>query len=605
MATDQQVQELVHRIEEGRWVKWVKLGVLLAVMTALFGAFVLDPWGWGLYKGFNHPKAMEQAQIARELARGNGFSTKMVRPLAYTQLKFNKGFVPPNKMPDTFQAPLWPATLAPFLRVMKVWPEFVPGSLSPLRMPWLHAPTKDRWEMSTRDYVYVGDRIISAVAVLFFFLSIFVNYFTARRLFDGHIAIWTVALMLGCSLFWQYAISGLPQMFMAFLFSTALYLLVRAMEAREQGVWPWGWLAGVAFLFGLLTLAHGLAAWAFAGALLFCVIYFKPRWGTALLMGAVFMAVYSPWILRNYKVSGSPCGISAYSALVQIRAGTESAIMRSSDLDLSGVSPTTFRRKIQTQMAGQMGNLFSSFGNVMVVPVFFLALMHLFKNPLPRTFRWALLSMWVFSLIGMSTIGVDDAGTGVSSTDLNVLFIPMFAAFGMAFVLVMWSRLEINVALVRYAFFVLIFGICTLPLLNNFTTGNKSPVQWPPYVPPYIAIMRDWTTPNEVIASDMPWAVAWYADRKSLWLPMTIQSFLDFHDFERLGGKVAGIYLTPITGNSQLIGDIVKGDYKDWAPFILRNVGIKDFPLRAGTAMPVDNQCIFYSDRDRWTDRAD
>jgi hypothetical protein len=34
-------------------------------------------------------------------------------------------------------------------------------------------------------------------------------------------------------------------------------------------------------------------------------------------------------------------------------------------------------------------------------------------------------------------------------------------------------------------------------------------------------------------------------------------------------------------------------------------VNIKDFPMRAVTAMPLDNQCIFYSDRDRWTDRSD
>ena len=51
--------------------------------------------------------------------------------------------------------------------------------------------------------------------------------------------------------------------------------------------------------------------------------------------------------------------------------------------------------------------------------------------------------------------------------------------------------------------------------------------------------------------------------------------------------------------------DIVKGEYKEWAPFILRQVNVKDFPLRAVTAMPIDNECVFYSDRDRWTNRED
>jgi len=61
MATDQQVQELVHRLEEGRWAKWIRVGALLTIMLGMFGAFILDPWAWGLYKGLNHPKAMEQA----------------------------------------------------------------------------------------------------------------------------------------------------------------------------------------------------------------------------------------------------------------------------------------------------------------------------------------------------------------------------------------------------------------------------------------------------------------------------------------------------------------------------------------------------------------
>ena len=580
MATDQQVQEFVHRIEEGRWVKWIKLGTLIAVMSGMFVAFILDPWYWGLYKGLSHPKAIEQAQIARELARGNGFTTKVIRPLAYTQMKTNKGFVTMNRLPDTYFAPLWPMTLAPALRIVK-----------------------DKWQMTTRDYVYVGDRIVSAVAMIFFFLSIGVSYFTARRLFDNLMGAWTVVTMLACSLFWKYSMSGLPQMLMIFLFSGAVYAMLRAIEAHIEGRWPVGWLALTAFIFGLLTLTHGISAWIFAGALFFCVFYFLHRWKTVALMSGIFLLVYSPWMYREYRISGSPVGISAYSILVQIR-GSESTIMRSMDLDASGIGPTVFRSKIQTLVAGQLGDLFASLGGSVTAPIFFLALLHLFKTPLARTLRWALFSMWLFALLGMSAVGSDDDNQ-LAANDLNILFIPMFAAYGTAFLLVMWSRLDINVSLIRYGFYALIVSISSIPLANLLLCGTKSPVQWPPYVPPYIAILRDWTTPDEVIASDMPWAVAWYADRKSLWLPMTIQLFIDMNDYERMGGKIAGIYLTPLSGNKGLISDIVKGDYKEWAPFILRNVNIKDFPFKAVTAMPLDNQCIFYSDRDRWTERAD
>jgi hypothetical protein len=290
--------------------------------------------------------------------------------------------------------------------------------------------------------------------------------------------------------------------------------------------------------------------------------------------------------------------LGIYSMLDQVR-GNEASIMRSTDTSFTGISLAALRRKIQGQIVNQMSGFYSMFGCILATPVFFVALLHLFKKAVPRNFRWAILSMWLCSLLGMAFFGLGDEGGAVASNNLHILFIPYFAAYGMAFIMVLCTRL------VRYAFSGLLFVLSALPFFNMLTNGNKSPVQWPPYVPPYIAIMRDWTQPTEIITTDMPWAVAWYADRKALWLPMTVQSFLEFCDYERLGGRVAGLYLTPLSGNAGLISDIVKGDYKEWAPFILRNVNIKDFPLRAVTAMPLDNQCIFYSDRDRWTERAD
>ena len=595
MSTEQKIQEWVHRIEEGRWVKWVQLTALLALMLAMFGAFILDPWFWGLYRGLNHPRAMEQAQIAREMARGNGFSTKMIRPLAYAQFRSSMGAMPIHRIPDTYHAPLWPAVVAPFLKVYQSWPD----SLIPYR-----PPAKDRLQMSSRQYIYVGDRLISAVALIFFYLAIMVNYFTVRRLFDNFMGIWTVILMLGCGLFWQFSISGLPQMLMLFLFSCVLYALVRAIEQRFRREWPWNWLVWIAVLFGLLALTHGITIWIFVGALLFCSFYFRPRLHTFLLMSVIFLAVYSPWLYRNYRVCHNPFGISAYGALEGIR-GTEKAIMRGANLEMGGISPGVFRRKVQSHVSDDIGNLFDCFGRVVAAPVFFLTLLYAFKSRLPRALRWALLSMWAFGVLGMAVFGTSNEGVGLSANDLHILFIPLFSAYGMAFILVMWTRLENPINIIKYALFGLIFAVSSLPLVNLLTMPVKSPFQWPPYVPPSIAILREWTAPQEIIASDMPWAVAWYADRKSIWIPLSIQSFLDLNDYERIGTKIAGVYLTPVSGNQPLISDIVKGDYKEWAPFILRNINVKDFPLRYLTPMPPDNQCIFYSDRDRWTERSE
>jgi hypothetical protein len=41
-----------------------------------------------------------------------------------------------------------------------------------------------------------------------------------------------------------------------------------------------------------------------------------------------------------------------------------------------------------------------------------------------------------------------------------------------------------------------------------------------------------------------------------------------------------GIYLTPVSGTENKMGDVVKGEHREWARFILHNVNLKNFPLR-------------------------
>jgi hypothetical protein len=60
-------------------------------------------------------------------------------------------------------------------------------------------------------------------------------------------------------------------------------------------------------------------------------------------------------------------------------------------------------------------------------------------------------------------------------------------------------------------------------------------------------LFTSWTKPNEIIASDMPWAVAWYSDRKSLWLPAKLETLTEFYNLHTLGAPIAGIYLTPVS----------------------------------------------------------
>lgn len=591
------VQQLVHTLEQGGWVRRVKQVLLLSAI-----AFVTYLWffkeGNG-FKGLPHEKAIEQAQIAREIARGHGFSTKVIRPAALWQFEKELGTFPLEQTPDTYHAPL-----NPFINSLVF--KFMDGTNS--AMKWMSNKSEyfDRYTyenmMTSKQVVYAYDRIIAFTQLVFFLFAVLVNYLTAKRLFDERLAVFSMGLMLLCERFWDYVMSGLPQMLMLFLFSVAAHFMVRAIEARVAGRMHLPWLIGVGALFGLLALAHALTIWLFVGALIFVSFYFRPRGRDAALMFAVFLLFYGPWMVRNYRVCGSPVGLGWYSGLHQVR-GTETQIMRSMEMPLKGVSPTVFRAKIQNQIVEQMNGIYGFLGKSLLAPVFFVALLHLFKRPETSVFRWYVVSMWLWGVFGMAVFGMPDT-TPTKSNDLHVLFVPLMICYGLALVLVMWTRLDINVRLIRHAFIALLFIVSGFPFLDQFLKligpATPPPVAWPPYVPPYIAILAKWTRENEIITSDMPWAVAWYADRQSLWLPMTVRDWIELNDYNQLKGHIVGLHLTPVTGNREFISEIMKGEYKEWAPFIMRNVNTKEFPLKAVTGLPIDGECVYYSDRKRW-----
>ncbi len=590
MASETWVQNFVHKLEEGGWATWVR-----RILVGMFIVFIISLWMFreNGFKGLSHEFAMEQAQISREIARGNGFSTKFIRPAALYQFRQNTGRFDLDHTPDTYHAPLNPLINAPFLKLVE-----------------------KSWRLTTKDIISAPDRMLVAIQFAWMLVGWFISYLTMARLFDKRLAVFGTWMLILCQTFWDFAISGLPQNLLFALFSTAVYCLVRAVENRVAEQPTWRWLLGCALAFGLLGLAHALTLWIAAGALIFITIYFPPRWLSASLFAGVILLCYAPWMVRNAHVCGNAVGLGWYAGLSEIK-GTENSIMRSMEPPFSKVSPRFFRNKVQAKVISQTNHIVDHLGGIIVAPVFFIALLHLFKRRETSVFRWAMLLMWLGALLGASVFGIGAKPIGqpfappVDPNDLHVLFVPMFTAYGLAFVLVLWTRVGITVPLVRGGFIAVLFILSSLRFIGTFIELNgpaKGRVQWPPYVPPFIAVLGDWTTEREIIATDMPWAVAWYGDRKSLWLPISVQDFVELNDYNKLNGKVVGLYLTPVSGNRNFVGDIIMGDYKEWAVFITRQIvgpALRDFPLREVTPLPLDNQCVFYADRNRWAPKED
>jgi hypothetical protein len=563
------IQKMVHTLETGAVALWIRRSLLLAC------AIVLGVYQIYYFRGLATSQAMDQAQIGREIASGYGWRTNFIRPRAIGQLSAHGKSIARVQY-DTYEAPLPPLVDAVALRLVKA-----------------------HWKMSSRDLVYIGDKVIATESIALFFLSIVVLFFVARRLFDQRLAFLACGLVLLCDMLWQYSLSGLPQMLMLLIFNCTLYALVRAMEARNAAGPTTKWLATVGAGFGLLALSHALTLWMFAGAIIFLACYFRPRLRSTLIVLGIVSILYLPWLLRNFVLTGNPAGVAWYSLFDGIQH-SQAMQMRMLTGDNAGAGVTLFRDKIIANFINEMSGLFGNLGWSVVAVMFFASFLHQFKNREAATLRWMLLTMWIGALAGMAVYGVASE-QGVAANELQVFFIPIMTCFGLAWLLVQWNRLMLP-ELARLGFIALLYLLCSLPLIFNlpvFIPSSRPQIHWPPYVPPYIAVLNDWMKPNEIIASDMPWAIAWYADRRSVWLPETPKAFTDLNDYNVLGSRVNGLYLTPVSGGDNKLRDIIKGDYKDWSQVILRNVDLQKFPLKWATLLGIESECVFFSDHDR------
>jgi Dolichyl-phosphate-mannose-protein mannosyltransferase len=570
-GSEEFVQSAVHALEAGGLVVWVKRGALALGIIAIFVLHLYQ------FRGLSTSQGMDQAQIGRAIASGEGWRTKMARPMAVAQLQAHGKDVSRNIWIDTYNAPLPPLVDAIAL-----------------------LPVKAHWKMDTHTVIYAGDKAIATMSILLFVGSVAMLFFTARRLFDQHLALLVCGLVLLCETMWQYSLSGLPQSLLTFLLNSTVYLLVRAVEAQHRDESPLKWLVAAAAGFGLLALTHALTLWIFLGALIFAAFFFRPRGWSALIMLAVCAVVYLPWLIRAFIICGNPGGVAIYSIFDGI-GHSEWGWMRRLDIDAGSTVLGAFRNKITTSFVSQTAHLFEYFGLSVVALVFFVSLLHAFKKTETAAIRWIILAMWGGAVFGMAMYGINEE-QGVAANQLHLIFVPLMTCYGLAYLLVQWNRLSLNLPFARAGFIVLLYLLCALPMIfaSPWLSPPKPFVRWPPYVPPLISVLNRWMQPEEVTASDMPWAVAWYADRRAFWLPDTLRIMTDLSDYKTLGGPINGLYLTPISGTDNKLRDIAKGEYKDWALVIQRTQVLEKFPLRWNTvALGFENECIFLSDHDR------
>ncbi len=527
-------------------------GELSAVIIIRYALFLLLLIGLTFFylspgfRGLNHEKGLEQAQIAREIARGNGFQSKMIRPLSLRQSLEHSDNVSLTGFHDTYHAPLNPL-------------------LNSIALNF----SKDNFEWDRKETVYPLDRVIAGVSIMFLLFSIGMTYLLITEIFDSKIGTVTALLMLLCEMLWQFSQSGLPQMLMLFLFTCASYFLFKALQSQINGRKPLLWLILCAGCFGLLALAHWLAIWPFVGLLIFTALYFKPRGVATILMLLTFLMIVSPWAIRNIKITGTPLGSGYYSVLGGMSVGEE-YIFRSYESPEQNIFGNGFYTKIINTSINQLNGLYAFLGSIAVAPLFFLSLLHPFKRRVIADFRWCILAMWIFAVMGMALFGLP--GQTYDANQLHMLFIPLMTAYGLAFLSILWGRLGFssNMPLIINGHLIIAIFLSSMPMILGLIPGIRYSFRNKDLSTQALQIsyIRDEVDPAGIVVSDDPSHVAWYADRSSLWLPATPQQMLEIQHLTAQNGQpLSGVLLTRKSSNESLL-KMVYGQDRDWAPLI-------------------------------------
>lgn len=498
------------------------------------------------YRGLNSADAMDQAQIARSVARGEGFTTKFLRPIelksavqSYKRAKGQSEAVPHAllEMKDTTHAPLNICALA-----------------VTLRLSGYYRFERERMDIN-ESYLYGGDRVVSCTSMLLYCFGVVLAYVLIASIFDEMIACVTSSLMLLNEGLLDIAVSGtaLPLMMCCFLGSLLFFRLAAAANEEYGRTAINVYLLLSAACLAMLCLSGWMGIWPTIGVIVCAGVLYRAKVGFGIPMAVVVLLALVVVAYLNRQASGSMLGTAAY-ALYEGFGGGADGIMRATTPHGLPFDSTNVMLRLCAQTLRMAGDCYEGMGAIFVAPFFLLALFNRFKRKATNTIKWVTFSAWSFGTLGMSVYGGGEFG---HSSSLYILFVPVFCSFGLALIFNFLSRLRLEEAVVPVAkglavFFVVLMAsgafLASVPMsmYEGIVRGAKARPFYPPYLPPTLnKDLHDITRPGEVIVSDQPWAVAWYADRHSVWIP---RSIADFVSIEKLCSendvKVQGVLIT-------------------------------------------------------------
>ncbi len=587
------IQELIHTLELGAGARYLRLvALLLGVMTI---AVIYD---LREFQNFRSEEAMDNAQLARNISEGRGFTTRCVRPFSMGLIMKHRVDRDPlikGEHPDLVNPPLYPALVAAYMKI--------PG----LFKHEVVQPKEGQFQRHQPDF------LIGLLNQALFFLTIALTWRLASRLFEPRVATVACLAMLGCDLLWQFSASGQTTM-LALALLTLLANVVYEIDKRTHAEPPGAPLAPLilALVAGLLCALLLLTRYSL-GILVLPVALFllastpgKLRAVLPVAVAGVFLVAIAPWLVRNWQICGNPFGTAPYSLVQETSQFTDNWLERSTETSISRIKADDLVRKFFVGLSDIVRAELPQLGGTWLTAFFLAGLLVPFVQRERSRFRWFTLACLLALVLTQPLIRTHLSTDipRVNSENLLVLLAPLVFVFGGALVVLLVFSLDLPSPPEAWRTLVLggVIAVLWLPLLVTFGPPRTYPIAYPPYYPPSIQRISHWFEPGEVIMSDMPWAVAWYGDRQSMLLTSSPdQEFVEISDWLK---PVSGLFITRLTIDQKFLSGWVLNARK-WGRFIIEILTKGDvpkgFPLRAAPSfLTTFPDHILLADKDRW-----
>ena len=526
-------QELIHWLEVGGGARWILIGALL-----FGGAAVSLVVSWRQFHGAASEATLVQADLARQIAGGRGFTTNVNYPQVAAFLR-ERGvrFDAATPYPEVYQAPLYSMVIAAAIRIL---PHAVRSAL------FAAAPAPP--------YGFGADYLLLGVNLLLFGVAIRLAFSLARRLF-GAPAGWLSALGIFVSVpIWQQVVAVNGTALMMVLALGAFHAWWRAETAAEprEGLLPTAILGVVC---GLLFLTEYSA-----GMLLVVAAYISTRrfrgvgrWRSLGLLLGGFALVAGPWVARNIAVTGLPVGLAVQNVALKVGDSTaEPSVFRATlSAKLPQIELNKLSNKILTTLQETLRSRAWSGGAMWFMAFFAAGWLYVFKSEPVNRLRWCFAVSLLVLVASQATFN-----SGESERQAVVWLAPLVVVFGSGFFFVLLSSNALLGAWPRVCAGVLLV-LQALPLAHDALDPHWLHFQYPPYFPQLFQGMRRQldvsdSTGRFGLMADVPAGLAWYGGCRVWAQPATLRDFYSVQ-VEQPTGE---LLLTPKTLDRPFFSDL-------------------------------------------------